>query len=140
MFISTTLNQPGLMGCYKMWKQLYLISFDLSSSIVTTDSSVFYPFECYLELVEEYSEGKIYKCEPEPRNGTVNIVYTSFTGHWGNTQFSCTEFVSMKEHAVANVCLCLNFQLRIIVFVKSILLQIIFYAYTLPVNVKIFTV
>ena len=80
MFISTTLNRPGLMGCYKMWKQLYLISFDLSSSIVTTDSSVFYPFECYLELVEEYSEGKIYKCEPEPRNGTVNIVYTLFTG------------------------------------------------------------
>ena len=41
----------------------------------------------------------------------------------------------MKEHAIANVCLYLNLQLRLI-FIKSILLQISFYAYTLPVNVR----
>ena len=35
-----------------------------------------YPVEYYLELVEEYSEGKIHtcKCEPELGNGNVNTV------------------------------------------------------------------
>ena len=32
------------------------------------------PVEYYLESVEEYSEGKIRKSEPEPRNGNVNTV------------------------------------------------------------------
>ena len=31
-----------------------------------------YPVEYYLESVEEYSEGKIHKSEPEPGNGNVN--------------------------------------------------------------------
>ena len=31
--------------------------------------------EYYLESVQEYSEGKIRKSEPEPRNGNVNTVY-----------------------------------------------------------------
>ena len=30
--------------------------------------------EYYLEMVEEYSEGKIHKSEPEPGNGNVNTV------------------------------------------------------------------
>ena len=34
-----------------------------------------YPVEYYLELVEEYSKGKIHKSEPEPGNGNVNTVY-----------------------------------------------------------------
>ena len=34
-----------------------------------------YPIEYYLESVEEYSEGKIHKNEPEPGNGNVNTVY-----------------------------------------------------------------
>ena len=34
-----------------------------------------YPAECYLESVEEYSEGKIHKSEPKPENGHVNTVY-----------------------------------------------------------------
>ena len=34
-----------------------------------------YPVEYYLESVEEYSEGKIHKSEPEPGNGNVNTVY-----------------------------------------------------------------
>ena len=34
-----------------------------------------YPVECYLESVEEYSEGKIHKSEPEPGNGNGNTVY-----------------------------------------------------------------
>ena len=31
-----------------------------------------YPVEYCLESVEEYTEGKIHKGEPEPRNGNVN--------------------------------------------------------------------
>ena len=34
-----------------------------------------YPVEYYLELVEEYSKGKIHKSEPEPGSGNVNTVY-----------------------------------------------------------------
>ena len=34
-----------------------------------------YPVECYLESVEEYSEGKIHKSELEPGNGNVNTMY-----------------------------------------------------------------
>ena len=62
-----------------------------------------YPVEYYLELVEEYSEGKIHKSEPEPGNGNVNTV--SFVNQArGNTRISRMEFVySMNEHAIANV-------------------------------------
>ena len=34
-----------------------------------------YPVEYFLELVEECSEGKIHKSEPEPGSGNVNTVY-----------------------------------------------------------------
>ena len=34
-----------------------------------------YPVEYCLESVEEYSEGRVHKSEPEPRNGNVNAVY-----------------------------------------------------------------
>ena len=34
-----------------------------------------YPVEYYLELVEEYSKGKIHKSEPEPGSRNVNTVY-----------------------------------------------------------------
>ena len=47
-------------------------------------------------------------------------------------------YITMNEHAIANVYLDLSFQLRIM-FVKIILLQISFCAYTLRVNVKIFS-
>ena len=62
-----------------------------------------YPVEYYLESVEEYSEGKIHKSEPEPGNGNVNTVY--FVNQTrGNTRISRTEFVyAMNEHAIANV-------------------------------------
>ena len=53
--------------------------------------------------MEEYSEGKIHKSEPEPGNGNVNTV--SFVNQArGNTRISRMEFVyAMKEHAIANV-------------------------------------
>ena len=51
-----------------------------------------YAFEYYLESVEEYSEGKIHKSEPEPRNGNVNTVYFINQAR-GNTRISRTEFV-----------------------------------------------
>ena len=35
----------------------------------------FYPVEYCLESVEECSEGKVHKSEPEPRNGNVSTVY-----------------------------------------------------------------
>ena len=34
-----------------------------------------YPVEYCLESMEEYSEGRVHKSEPEPRNGNVNTVY-----------------------------------------------------------------
>ena len=34
-----------------------------------------HPVEYCLESVEEYSEGKVHKSEPEPRNGNGNTVY-----------------------------------------------------------------
>ena len=62
-----------------------------------------YPVEYYLELVEEYSEGKIHKSEPEPGNGNVNTVFF-VTRARGNTRISRMEFVyAMNEHAIANV-------------------------------------
>ena len=53
--------------------------------------------------MEEYSEGKIHKSEPEPGNGNVNFV-SSVNQAKGNTRISRMEFVyAMNEHAIANV-------------------------------------
>ena len=53
--------------------------------------------------MEEYSEGKIHKSEPEPANGNVNTVYFVNQAR-ENTRISRTEFVYvMNEHAIANV-------------------------------------
>ena len=82
-----------------------------------------YPFEYYLESVEEYSEGKIHMSEPESGKGNVNTVY------FGNQAGEILESVArrslftMNEHTIANVDLDLCFLLRIM-FVKNILLQI----------------
>ena len=35
----------------------------------------FYPVEYCLESIEEYSQGKVHKSEPEPRNGNVQCKY-----------------------------------------------------------------
>ena len=72
-----------------------------------------HPVEYCLESVEEYSEGRVHKSEPEPRNGNVNTVY--FNNHArGNSRISRTEFVyDEREHAMANFYLYLNFLLRI---------------------------
>ena len=52
-----------------------------------------YPVEYYLESVEEYSEGKIQKSEPNwPRNGNVNTVDFVIQAR-GNTRISRAAFV-----------------------------------------------
>ena len=51
-----------------------------------------YPVKYYLELVEEYSRGKIHKSETEPGNENVNTVYFVNQAK-GNTWISHTEFV-----------------------------------------------
>ena len=54
--------------------------------------------------MEEYSEGKIHKSEPEPGNWNVNTV-SFVTQARGNTRISRMEFVyAMNERAIANVC------------------------------------
>ena len=69
--------------------------------------------EYCLESVEEYSEGRVHKSEPEPRNGNVNTVYLNNQAR-GNSRISRTEFVyDEREHAMANFYLYLNFLLRI---------------------------
>ena len=91
------------MGCYP-WKQLYLIAFvDLVFNSSCDRKGQCYPVEYYLESVEEYSEGKIHKSEPEPRNGNVNTVYFINQAR-GNTQISRTEFVYDER---ARNCKCL---------------------------------
>ena len=61
-----------------------------------------YPVEYCLESVEEYSEGRVHKSEPEPRNGNVNTVYLNNQAR-GNSRISRTEFVyDEREHAMAN--------------------------------------
>ena len=53
--------------------------------------------------MEEYSEGKIHKSEPQPGNGNVNTAY-SVNRARENTRISRTEFVyGMNEHTIANV-------------------------------------
>ena len=70
-----------------------------------------YPVEYCLESVEEYSEGRDHKSEPEPRNGNVNTVYFN---NQARGRISRTEFVyDEREHAMANFYLYLNFLLRI---------------------------
>ena len=63
----------------------------------------YYPVEYYLESVEEYSEGKIHKSEPEPGNGNVNTVYFVNQAR-GITRISRTEFVYDER---ARDCKCL---------------------------------
>ena len=46
-----------------------------------------YPVEYYLESVEEYSERKTHKNEPEPGNGNVNTVSFVYQGR-GNARIS----------------------------------------------------
>ena len=76
----------------------------------------------YLESVEEYSEGKIHKSEPESENGNVNTVYF-FNQARGILESVARSLFTMNEHA--NVYLDLSFLLRIM-FVKNTLLQISF--------------
>ena len=53
--------------------------------------------------MEEYSEGKIHKSEPEPGNGNVNSL-CFVNQDRENTRISRTEFVyAMNEYAIANV-------------------------------------
>ena len=52
--------------------------------------------------MEEYSEGRVHKSEPESRNGNVNTVYFNNQAR-GNSRISRTEFVyDEREHAMAN--------------------------------------
>ena len=76
--------------------------------------------------MEEYSESKIQKSEPEPGNANVNTVYFVIQAR-GNTRISRTQFVSMNEHAIANVYLYLSFHLRIM-FVKIYFYKLAFNA------------
>ena len=50
-----------------------------------------YPVEYYLEVMEEYSEGKIHMSEPESGNGNVNTVHFVNQAR-GKTRISRTEF------------------------------------------------
>ena len=65
-----------------------------------------YPFEYYLESVEEYSEGKIHKSESKPGNGHVDTVYFVIQAR-GNTWISHTAFVYNEQ---ARNCKCLLIQ------------------------------
>ena len=85
---------------------LYVHEHDhLNFGMLTVETAVFdcicwirkrqsYPVEYYLELVEEYSKGKIHKSEPEPGNGNVNTVYFVHQAR-GNTRV-CLRWTSTR--------------------------------------------
>ena len=52
-----------------------------------------YPVEYYLEAVEECSEGKIHKSEPEQSNGNVNTIYFIQQARLSRTEFVYDELV-----------------------------------------------
>ena len=60
--------------------------------------------------MEEYSEGKIHKGEPEPWNGNVNTVYFINKAR-GNARISRTEFV--YDEIARDVYVYFRFLLRI---------------------------
>ena len=60
-----------------------------------------YPVEYYLELVEEYSKGKIHKSEPEPGNGNVNTVYFVHQAR-GNTRV-CLQWTSTRLQMITYI-------------------------------------
>ena len=62
-----------------------------------------YPVEYCFESVEEYSDCKIHKSEPEPRNISVNTVYFIKQAR-GNIRISHTEFAYDEQ---ARNCKCL---------------------------------
>ena len=70
-----------------------------------------------MEFVEECSEGKIHKSEPEPGNGNVNIVPLLIRPR-GILESVAWSLFTMDEHVIANVYLDLSFLLRIM-FVKK---------------------
>ena len=80
----------------------YLIAFvDFNSSNYDRKGQS-YPVEYYLELVEEYSESKIHKKEPESGNGNVNTLY--FVNQAREILESVARSLfTMNEQAIANV-------------------------------------
>ena len=87
-----------------------------------------YPVEYCLESVEEYSEGRVHKSEPELRNGNVNTVYFYNNQARGNSRISRTEFVytmnaSTRWQIFTYIWTSCSEYVR-----KNILLQISFYA------------
>ena len=60
-----------------------------------------YPVEYCLESLEEYSEGKIHKDEPESRSRNVNTVYFINQGR-GNTRISRTKFIYDESMRLQN--------------------------------------
>ena len=69
-----------------------------------------------LQSVEKCFEGKIHKSGPEPRNGNVNTV--NFYSSREIFESVAPSLFMINEHAIANVCLYLCFQLRINVHKK----------------------
>ena len=68
LFILYVLNHNRLGFWMLTLETAYLIAFVDSSRDRKGQS---YPVEYCLESVEEYSEGRVHKSEPEPRNGNV---------------------------------------------------------------------
>ena len=71
-----------------------------------------------IELMEEFSEAKIYKIKPELRNRNVNADYFYSSAEILESVARCTEFVYDKTqinlHVSANDSWYLYFQLRIL--------------------------
>ena len=68
-----------------------------------TEKGQSYPVEYCLESMEEYSDGRLHKSEPEPLNENVNTVCLINRAR-GNTRISRTEFVYDER---AHDCKCL---------------------------------
>ena len=68
--------------------------------------TVWYPVKVKIESMEEYSELKIYKSQPQLRSDVYAVYLVLFIG--GNTQISHMVFVHdklwIKQHASADIC------------------------------------
>jgi len=53
--------------------------------------------------MEKFSEAKIYKSKPEPRNGNVNALYFYSRAEYSNQSPVARSLFTINEHAIANV-------------------------------------
>ena len=116
---NSSLNRLGFGNSYILTVLIALVDLIVP---VSTDSCL-YVVEYCLESAKKVSEGKIHKSKPEPRNGKLRK-YCPLHSSEETLESVARSLFTIHEHAIANVCLYLCFQLRIM-YVKKICIYIL---------------